>query len=115
MRLLNADIALTYMHRIQHAFYAENRDTTDAETLAEIAAETGVDRAAFLAEMRSPEARNTTFKDFITAQQSGISGFPTLFAGPIENQFVIVAQGYRPLEGIVEGLEDWLNETDTQH
>ena len=90
MRLLNSDIALTYMHRIQHAFYAENRDTTNAETLAEIAAETGVDRTEFLTEMRSREARNTTFKDFATAQQSGITGFPTLFAGPVDTQFVIV-------------------------
>ena len=115
MRLLNPTLALPYMHRIQTAFYAENRDTTSTEILAEVAAECGVDRESFVAEMRSPEARNTTFQDFITAQKSGIRGFPTLLAGPTPDGFAIVTHGYTPIDGILESLETWLAETNTQH
>ncbi len=115
MRLLNSSIALAYMHAIQRAFYAEGRDTTSAEVLADIAAEVGVDRSAFMHEMGSSEARTATQQDFMTAKQSGISGFPTLFAGPTEEGFAIVTEGYRPLDGLIEALEVWLDQDMTIH
>ncbi len=108
MRLLNPPLTLAYMAAVQRAFYAENRDTTQDAVLADVAAEAGIDREMFFAEMISPEARNATMRDFLIAQEAGVKGFPTLMAGDGEGRYLIVANGYRPLDGLPEALEAWL-------
>jgi putative protein-disulfide isomerase len=108
MRLLNRNVALAFMKRIQQAFYAENRDVTSAEVLSDLAGDAGIDRDGFLAEMQSTEARNATFRDFLTAQEAGVQGFPTLLAGSSDQDYALVTRGYRPIDGLVEALEGWL-------
>lgn len=114
MRLLNPKLALPYLHRIQRAFYAELQDTTKTEVLANLAADMGVDRQAFLTEIRSAEARDATLQDFVTAQRTGIKGFPTLLVGPTESGFLIVTEGFRPPEGLIPSLESWLEGAEPQ-
>lgn len=115
MRLLNPDIALAFFHRVQNAFYSEGRDTTDDATLGDIAAECGVDRAAFLLEMCSEEARASTQADFLLAQRAGVTGFPTLLAGPGPDGYGVVTHGYSALGTIPDALEAWLAGAITQH
>ena len=93
---------LALMDRLSTAFYAHNRDVTDHEIVADIAAEAGFDR------LLSPEMRNATFRDFLTVQQMGISGFPMLAAGTEARGYALVTHGYRPLEGLPEAIETWL-------
>lgn len=108
MRLLNPRLALAYKTKVSSAFYAENRDVTTPEVLSDIAAEMGLDRDRFEQELLSPEARNATFKDFLTAQEIGVRGFPTLIAGSRETkQYALVTNGYRSIDGMIEALESW--------
>ena len=107
-RRLLPRMALPFMARIQQAFYAENRDMTAAREIAEVAEEAGFDRAGFGAAFAGAEARNETFRDFLTAQSLGIHGFPTLIAGSEERGYALLTNGYRPLEGLAEPLERWL-------
>lgn len=99
---------LAFNRRVSSAFYAHNRDVTDDEVLADIAAEAGQDRQAFLAELQSEDARNETFGDFLMAKQSGVEGFPVLAAGTQAGGYALVTQGFRPIDGLVEAIEDWL-------
>jgi len=108
MRLLNCNLALSYMERIQQAFYAENRDVTSSGVLSSLAEEAGVNGDRFETEMQSNEARNATFRDFLMAQEAGVRGFPTLIAGSDTSGYALVTSGYRPIEGMVEALERWL-------
>ena len=108
MRLLNPRLALAYKARVQSAFYAENRDTTQDAVLADVAEEAGVDREMFFAELQSPEARNATMRDFLLAQEAGIRGFPTLLAGDGTGKYLLITNGYRPLDGLPQALERWL-------
>ncbi len=107
MRLRDPSRALAFMARIQTAFYAENRDVTSADVLADLANDEGQDRDAFAATLLSPDARNETFRDFLTAQEFGIQGFPALIVGGGQ-QYALVTSGYRPLDGIPEALDNWL-------
>ena len=109
MRALDPSWALAFMARIQTAFYAENRDVTAADVLAELAAEEGQDRDTFAAAFLSPDVRNETFRDFLTAQEFGVQGFPTLIVGG-DRQYALVTSGYRPLDGIPEALDNWLTQ-----
>ncbi|MGD9802167.1 MAG: DsbA family protein [Hyphomicrobiaceae bacterium] len=108
MRRLARDQTLAFNRRVSTAFYAHNRDITDDEVLADIAAEAGQNRAEFLAEMQSEPARTATFGDFLMAKQSGVEGFPVLAAGTQASGFALVTQGFRPIDGLVEAIEDWL-------
>lgn len=107
VRRMMPKLALGFMARIQQAFYAENRDMTSAEEIAGVAEEAGLEREAFADAFLAPDTRNETFRDFLTAQQLGIHGFPTLIAGSEAEGYALVTNGYRPLEGILEPMERW--------
>jgi putative protein-disulfide isomerase len=107
-RRLMPRMALPFMARIQQAFYAENRDMTAAQEIADVAEEAGFDRSGFGAAFAGAEARNETFRDFLTAQSLGIHGFPTLIAGSEEKGYALLTNGYRPYEDLAEPLERWL-------
>ncbi|MGE0767541.1 MAG: DsbA family protein [Hyphomicrobiaceae bacterium] len=108
MRRLAPDQALAFNRRVSSAFYAHNRDVTDDEVLADIAAEAGHVRMSFRAELQGEAARNETFGDFLMAKQSGVEGFPVLAAGTQAGGYALVTQGFRPIDGLVEAIEDWL-------
>ena len=92
-RQVDASLALGLMKAIQSAFYRDARDVTRADVLADVAAESGYDRAAFLELLESPAMRERTKQDFATAQSIGVGGFPTLGVsyGP---QLYLVTSGY---------------------
>lgn len=107
MRRLAPQQALGFMSAVSRAFYANNRDVTQAEELAALAGAHGMDRAVFETELLSPDARNETFRDFLTAQQMGVQSFPALLAGAAGG-YAVVTNGYRPLNGLIEEIEGWL-------
>jgi putative protein-disulfide isomerase len=106
-RRLLPRLALPFMARISQAFYAEGRDTTATEEIAAVADEAGFDRGEFSAAFLSADTRNETFRDFLTAQELGIRGFPTLIAGSEDKGYALVTNGYRPLEDLLDPLERW--------
>jgi putative protein-disulfide isomerase len=107
-RHMNSGGALAFMHRLQTAFYANNRDITDENVLADLAGEAGLDRTGFLETFRSPHAINATLQDFSVAIDAGVRGFPTLIAGTQAGGYQIVTHGFQPIDGIPETLEKWL-------
>jgi putative protein-disulfide isomerase len=84
---------LAMFHAIQIAFYAEGRDATDAELLADVAQRIGIDRARFESAFAGAEMRARAQQDFGAAQRLGIRGFPAL-AAVREGQGRLVAQGW---------------------
>jgi putative protein-disulfide isomerase len=51
---------LVYLHRVQAAFYVENRDVTDEQVLADLAPQSGIERDDFLQAFRSEDAKQET-------------------------------------------------------
>ena len=90
---------LGFMKAVQAAFYRDARDVTNAQTLADIAAEEGMDRAAFLATFNSAEMREAVRGDFALTQSVGISGFPALCAAR-GNELHLIVNGYTPIDAI---------------
>jgi putative protein-disulfide isomerase len=113
MRRRGATDALGAFRRIQFAFYAENRDVTCVETLAEIACELGCDEAEFRTAFAEAAAVEETRTDFAITQQAGIDGFPTLLAGkgPAAS-YALVSQGFQPAIRILPVLERWHAQQD---
>lgn len=104
------ELAVAYLGRAQRAFYAEGRDVTSAEVLADLAAELGLDPQAFLDQWNSEDAKQETWRDYAIAQRAGATGFPTLVGGPNEaGVYGVVTRGYAPAEQVVGVLKDWIS------
>jgi putative protein-disulfide isomerase len=108
VRNMVPDLALAFKARISRAFYAENRDMTATDEIVAVAEEAGLDPAVFRASFQSPDMRNETFRDFLTAKDMGVEGFPFLAIGNETEGYGIVSHGYRPIDGMIDGLESWL-------
>jgi len=103
------DMALDYLRRAQAAFYAENRDVTQPAVLADLAAELGLDRAAFLAGLADEDLKQETWRDYAISQRAGVTGFPTLIAGPGRDEtFALVTRGFNTAEHILPTVDHWL-------
>lgn len=112
MRQQAPDKALSFLGRVSSAFYAGNRDTTDVEVLSDIAAETGEDRSAFRDLMETGDLRAETFRDFLFAQQAGVHGFPCLLIGNEGDGYSLITNGFRPIDGMIEGVGQWLEQAE---
>lgn len=109
-RRADPDMAIPYLIRAQQAFYAEGRDVTSGEVLGDLAAELGLDRDAFLQDWETEDARQETWRDYAVSQRAGVTGFPTLVAGPnADGAFGVVTRGYAPAEPVVGVLRDWIH------
>lgn len=108
-RRTSMDAGLDYLEAAHRAFYAEGRDVTKAETLADVAAEQGFDRAAFLSALGDEGLRDETWRDYAISQRAGATGFPTLIVGPnADGTYALVTRGYNGAETIFAGVDHWL-------
>lgn len=93
-----ADI-LAVFRALQHAFYAEGRDTTDGSILAEVAVgalhKQGVELTAeeFLEHWQSSQIIRDTGADFSKARELGVQSFPTLVVER-DARLYLLSQGY---------------------
>jgi putative protein-disulfide isomerase len=94
VRATDAARALPYLKRVQRAFYAQGRDVTQPATLADLAAEEGLERGVFLAAHASQEARDAVRQDFAATQQTGVTGFPTLAVAYPDRRYFLVTAGF---------------------
>jgi putative protein-disulfide isomerase len=109
VRREDPELALTYLGRAQAAFYAQDRDVTSPEVLADLAAELGLDRAGFLEQWAAEDAKQETWRDYAISQRAGVTGFPTLVAGPnAEGVYGVVTRGYAPGDQVLAVLRDWI-------
>ncbi|HEX4943209.1 MAG TPA: DsbA family protein [Usitatibacteraceae bacterium] len=97
--------ALPYLKRVHAAFYAQGRDVTQPDVLADLAADQGLDRAAFLSAHAAPAAREAVRQDFAATQQTGVTGFPTLAVAYPGRGHYLVSAGFTRTAALVEQLD----------
>lgn len=107
VRTLKREATREFLDRVHRAFYAENKDVTDADVLADIAEAAGVAKAEFLALFNTVDIVYETAGDFHAARRLGVNGFPTVLlrAG---NSISILTAGFQPYERIAPAIEAWL-------
>lgn len=92
---------------IQNAFYVEGRDVTQAGVLADLTAELGADKDAFLQAFGSDAARARTQAHFRQARQAGVRGFPALILQQ-DTQLHSVSNGCLPLDTVRAAIDSYL-------
>lgn len=108
-RRLDPAAALPFLARLHRGFYAEGKDVTDREVLADLAVAHGFDRDAFLDALDSQVTKQDTLADFAISRHLGVRGFPTL-VGKNGNDLIALTIGYRPLDHMDPLVDAWLEE-----
>lgn len=108
-RTLEAGSEFRMLHALHAAFYAANRDVTDAAVIADIAAGLGFPRDDFVACFDDQATRLATGNDFMVTQSLGIQGFPALVVGDEQQGLAGVTVGYQDYAPVAAALEAWLS------
>ena len=98
--------AWRYLGAVQHAFYAEARNVTRPEVLADVAERVGLPRREFAQAFASPAMRDAALRDFAQTQAWGIRGFPALIAAR-GDELHLVATGYLPAAALRQRLAEF--------
>ncbi|MBK8209318.1 MAG: DsbA family protein [Rhodospirillales bacterium] len=106
IRNLAPEASLQYLAAVQRAFYAENRDVTQEDALADIAA-AFVDPEDFRVVFNAAEVHEATQADFRLVQGLGIQGFPTVLLQDGQRLAALTA-GWQPFDALAEPLNAWL-------
>ena len=100
--------ALGFAHDVQHAIYFDGVGPTDLEALALYAEKYGLNKAAFLQQVHSPQIKEQALKEFRTSDSLKVTGFPTLFI--LKNgKLTKLVEGYLPLEELEKRITQVLN------
>ncbi|RQP25174.1 DsbA family protein [Piscinibacter terrae] len=92
-----------YFKAVQQAFYAEGKDVTRPEVLADVAEAVGLPRSNFANAFAAEATREATRADFAQSQAWGIRGFPALIA-EANGELHLVAHGYMPEDELRQRL-----------
>lgn len=98
MREMNEPATLDYFTTVQKAFYADGRDVTDFDVLAELAGNHSVDQDQFRTQLDTDDAKKAAWADFNQARTWGISGFPTLIGELTGDRLALLARGWTKAE-----------------
>lgn len=109
-RAVAPDATFSVFHAIQHAFFAQGRDVTRADILAEIvsaelaAAGHPLSAAACHGRWASDSMIMETAQDFGQVRRWGVTGFPTLILER-DGQLDLITSGYVKVEQLVERMQ----------
>jgi putative protein-disulfide isomerase len=103
-RAVDPALAMPMLKSIHRAFYHHGRDVTSTEVLADLASAEGLDRTQFVTSFVSTAMREDTRADFSSAQQMGVTGFPTLAVAYPSGQLFLLASGYTRADVLIERL-----------
>ena len=111
---------LDVLHAIQHAFYAEGRDVTNLQVLAEVGAAAltdasgrnglaeqpiaPIDNTEFLSVLSAASTISETRQDFAQVQRWGIQGFPALVLEH-DAQLHLICSGYTKTADLIDRIE----------
>jgi putative protein-disulfide isomerase len=108
-RRAGMDVALRFLHDAQRAFYAEGRDVTRTETLAALAEGLGLEPVRFAEDLAGEAAKEETWRDYAVSRGAGVTGFPTLIAGPqADGTYLAVTRGFQPAASVLPHIEAWM-------
>lgn len=91
---------IEYLHAIQHAFYAENKDLTDINVLASIAEKFSIEEQSFVEDLRCNVMLQQLERDFDFCEQLEVQSYPTLMTKD-DSSYTKLASGYASFEDLL--------------
>ena len=107
VRKIAPDKTFEFFKSVQHAFYAENKDTNLQETYQPLLEGLGISYDQFAEQFESEAVRKETTDDFLWAKNVGVTGFPTVILKH-EGQLFALALGYSTFERMKKHMDNIL-------
>ncbi len=107
MRKIQPSRTLAYLDGLQQAFYGDNRDITDRNILADIAADAGLESEIFLNQFDDVASAHEVAGDFSVVRQMGITGYPSVILRK-DDEMSLLSAGYQSFEDLKQPLDTWL-------
>ena len=85
--------AVAFASRLQKGVYWEGREPMDTAHYGTMAAEFGLNSAAFIAQMQSPATLSLAQVDIALSNSMGVTGFPTVVA-EVGGKRIAIARGF---------------------
>jgi len=104
---INENIGLPFYHKIQHYFYAENKNPGEIEFYKPVCQFFEIDFNTFKELFKSDLIKERTRKDFGFTQRMGIQGFPSLMLISQQQPYYI-ARGYSTFNRMKSRISDAL-------
>jgi len=104
----NEEIIMPFYKAIQKAFYFDNKSTHDINTYLLIAENLGLDKKQFEIDFYDDVIIKETRDNFITAQEMGVRGFPTVLL-QVDDNLQIITNGYQKSDILIKKIEKLLN------
>ena len=104
VRELQPSTVMAYFHKVQTAFYAENKNPHLTNTYADIAVSMGLNRETFVNKFESKEYKAGVKNDFLRASQLGVRSFPTVLLS-VKGKTKVVSAGYSKAEKVIENIK----------
>lgn len=108
MRSLAKGKTATFFKNVQHAFYYQNKDLSQASGYYNLLKGTGISPEAFKRAFDSDEMKGAVKEDFAQAGKLGVSSFPTLLLQK-DGEAQIIAQGYAKHEVLISKIRQALS------
>ena len=96
-----------YYYSIQEAFYTENLDITQLETLKRVAEKIKLDLNQFNYDIKSKECQKNLRSDFDYCEQANIKNYPSLMGVHQDKQMLLVS-GYLPYAKLEKQVMAWM-------
>lgn len=103
-RELQPKSTMHFFHKVQNAFYHENKNPHLTATYADIAEQMGMDRNLFIKKFESEKYKKLIKEDFLRASQLGVRSFPTVLLVSDGNT-KIVSAGYSKAEEVLSKVK----------
>lgn len=103
VRELQPSTVMAYFHKVQTAFYAENKNPHLTNTYADIAVSMGLNRETFVKKFESKEYKALIKNDFLRASQLGVRSFPTVLLS-VKGKTKVVSAGYSKAKKVIENI-----------
>ena len=104
MKLLKPGKEFDFYKRIQEAFYAENRNTTQTQTFEDLAKEFDVEKDSFKKTFEDESTKTKTKEEFGISGNLGVRGFPSTVLQLGEKGFLL-ANGYTEASTISDAID----------
>ena len=104
---LDAERAWKFLGQIQLAFYQQQANLSDPQTLSQLAKQSGFDQSAFTALLHSTDMQQRTQQDFAWVQSLPIRGFPSVLISH-QQQLQLLTNGYQDADSLIPQLQNWL-------
>jgi putative protein-disulfide isomerase len=104
IKFIYPEKAFDFLKAVSRKFYVDNEDPTHDTFYESICADLDIDYASFRVLFHSQKFKHETFKEFTSAKDHGVHGFPTVLLEH-KGRYTVLTRGYNSADRLAERID----------